>query len=90
MNVYEDSSDEDAYSGEQKEIAREMDELRAVRDWINMNGCDAAAEGRAFSSATGQEMDLRLDWGEVRKQLASGAGSEGSAVGNDVPCTGAL
>ena len=30
-NVNEDSDDPDAYDGEQKETAREMDELRAVR-----------------------------------------------------------
>ena len=34
-NVNEDSDDPDAYDGEQKETAKEMDELRAVRHWIN-------------------------------------------------------
>ena len=90
MNVYEDSSDQDAYMGEQREIQREMEELRRVKDWINLDGCDAAAEARAVSSATGQELDLRLDWGEVRKKLASGAGSEVSAVGGEASCGGTL
>ena len=31
VNVYDDSSDEEAYTGEQKEIAREVDELRVAR-----------------------------------------------------------
>ena len=64
--------------------------MRVVRDWINLEGCDAAAEARAVSSATGQELDLRLDWGEVRKKLASGAGSEVSAVGGEASCGGTL
>ena len=67
-NIYDDSSDEEAYTGEQREFAREVDELRVARHWINQEGSDAAAEARAFSSATGQELDLRLDWSDVRKK----------------------
>ena len=67
VNVYDDSSDEEAYTGEQKEIAREVDELRVARHWINQEGSDAAAEARACSSATGQELDLHLDWSDVRR-----------------------
>ena len=78
VNIYDDSSDEEAYTGEQREIAREVDELRVARHWINQEGSDAAAEARAFSSATGQELDLRLDWGDVHKRLAAGAGGEDS------------
>ena len=47
INTYLDSDDEDAYTGEQKEIQREAQELRAVQSWINQEGWDAAAEGRA-------------------------------------------
>ena len=49
INTYLDSDDEDAYTGEQKEIQREAQELRAVQSWINQEGWDAAAEGRAVS-----------------------------------------
>jgi hypothetical protein len=52
-----------------------MQELRAVEHWVNPPGWDAASEGRAISSATGQEVDLRRDWDEVRRNLAKGAGT---------------
>jgi hypothetical protein len=76
LNVNEDSDDEEAYTGEQKEIEIEMDQLREVKHWINQEGWDAAAEGRAISEATGREIELRLDWGEVRRALARGTGGE--------------
>ena len=47
VNTYEDSDDEGAYLGEQKEIQKEMDELRVAQHWVNQEGWDAAAEGRA-------------------------------------------
>ena len=88
VNVYEDSDDDEAYTGEQREIAREMDELRVAQHWVNQAGWDAAAEGRAVSNTSGKTIDLRLDWGDVKKKLARGSGGEGpggvSAVG-DVP-----
>ena len=76
LNTYEDSDDDDAYTGEQKEIAKETDELRVAKHWINQEGWNAEAEARAVSKATGREIDLRLDWGEVKKKLASEAGGE--------------
>ena len=80
INVNEDSEDDDDYEGEQKEIAKEMDELRVAQRWVNQSGRDAAVEGRAMSASTGTEIDLRLDWGEVKRTLQQGAGSDGSAV----------
>jgi hypothetical protein len=62
MNVNADSDDEDDYSSEQKEIAKEMDELRAAKHWINQEGWDASGEGRAVSHQTGKDVELRLDW----------------------------
>ena len=81
VNTYEDSDDEDAYAGEQKEIAKEMDQLRVVQHLINQKGWDAAAEGRAVSPKTSREINLRLDWGEVKRKLADGAGGEGTTAG---------
>ena len=62
INTYLDSDDEDAYTGEQKEIQREAQALRAVQSYINQEGADAAAEGRAVSQRTGRTIDLRLAW----------------------------
>ena len=76
FNINEDSSDDEEYFGEQKEIAKEMQELRAAQHWVNQSGWNAAGEGRAVSSATGKEIDLRLDWDDVRKKLAKGSGAE--------------
>ena len=70
INTYLDSDDEDAYTGEQKEIQREAQELRAVQSWINQEGWDVAAEGRAVSQKTGRTIDLRLDWDEVKRKLS--------------------
>ena len=72
ISINEDSEDADAYGGEQKEIARELDELRAAQHWVNQEGWDAQGEGRAVSKATGREVDLRLDWSEAQKKLAEG------------------
>ena len=73
VNVNEDSDDPDAYGGEQKEIVKEMDELRAARHWINQEGWNAALEGVAMSPALGKDIDLRLNWDDVRRELAPGA-----------------
>ena len=77
INTYLDSDDEDAYTGEQKEIQREAQELRAVQSWINQEGWDAAAEGRAVSQKTGRTIDLRLAWDEVRRKLSPEAEVQG-------------
>ena len=76
LNHYEDSDDDDAYTGEGQELTREMDELRVAKSWINQDGWNLAEEGRADCEATGRSIDLRLDWGEVRSKLAKGAGGE--------------
>ena len=81
-NVHEDSDDDDAYDGEEKEIAREMDELRVAQHWVNQEGWDAAAEGRAVSNKSGKTIELRLDWSDVKKRLTRGTGGEGSSVGD--------
>ena len=65
--------------GEQKEIQREAQELRAVQSWINQEGWDAAAEGRAVSQKTGRTIDLRLAWDEVRRKLSPEAEVQSSA-----------
>ena len=59
FNVNEDSDDDEAYIGEQKEIAKEMDELRAARHWVNQEGWDLDAEARATSTKTAKDVDLR-------------------------------
>ena len=86
INVNEDSDDDDAYLGDQKEIEKEMQELRVAQHWVNQEGWDAASEGRAFSQAKGAILDLPLDWGECKKKLADGTGGEvdsGAQVVND-------
>ena len=45
INRCADSDDEEEYFGEQKEIAKEMQELRAAEHWVNQKGWDAASEG---------------------------------------------
>ena len=76
INVHEDSDDGEEFFGEQKEIAKEMQELHAAQHWVNQAGWDAAGEGRAVSPSTGEELDLRLPWDSVKKQLAQGADVE--------------
>ena len=78
FNVNEDSED-DAYCGEQKEIAREMQELRAAGHWVDQAGWDAVGEGQAYSRATGRDIYLRLDWDDVRDKLAKGSGADADA-----------
>ena len=69
VNVHEDSSDEDGFVGEQLEIEKERQELRAARQWVNQEGWDAEGEGHALDDS-GSDVNLRLDWDEVRRQLA--------------------
>jgi len=49
-----------------------MQELRAAEHWINQKGWAAESEGRATCSNTGAEIELRLNWDTVKKQLAHG------------------
>ena len=52
INVNEDSEDEEDYFGaEQKERAKEAQEIRAAQQWVNHAGWDAAGEGRATTSS---------------------------------------
>ena len=81
FNVNEDSDDDEAYGGEQKEIAKEMDELRAAQQWVNQPGWDMATEGWAFSPNANTERDLRLDWSDVKKKLAQGAEADVASTG---------
>ena len=63
MNTYEDSDDEDAYGGEQKEIQREWQELRGYEHWINQHGWDPVGEGMAETSK-GERISLRFRGGK--------------------------
>ena len=74
INVNEDSDDEDAYNGEQKEIKKESEELRAAQQWINQEGWDVASEAQVVCKNTGGTIHLRLDWGAVKQMLAQGQG----------------
>ena len=38
LNTYEDTTDEEDFTGEQKEIASEMQALRAAQQWVNEEG----------------------------------------------------
>ena len=82
INTYEDSTDEEDCVGEQKEISSEMQALRSAQQWVNQEGWDAAGEAIVLDSS-GKEVDLRvmqdvqgcsLNWGDVRRQMARGAG----------------
>ena len=48
-NVLEHSNDEEDFLGEQLEISKEMQELRAAQHWINQDGWDAAIEAQGLS-----------------------------------------
>ena len=78
FNVNEDSEDE-AYCGEQKEVAREMQELRAAGHRVNQAGWDAVGEGLAYSRATGRDIYLRIDRDNVKDKLAKGSGADTDA-----------
>ena len=58
LNTYEDSTDEEAFFGEQKEIEKETQALRAVQQWVNQEGWDAEGEAKAVNS-NGADVDLR-------------------------------
>ena len=72
VNKYEDTDDENALAGGEKEIKMEMQQLRVVQHWINQNGWDHTSEQKAVSTSTGKEVDLRLDWDDVKRKLAPG------------------
>ena len=81
VDSHEDTTDEEDFTGEQKEIASEMQALRAAQQWVNQEGWDAAGEAKAVDSS-GADVDLRtptdaegrpLTWGDVQRQLAKGA-----------------
>ena len=74
FNADEDSDDEDAYLGEQKELQKEMQELLAAKDWINKKGWDVASEALVVSPSSGKTIDLRLDWAMVEQKLKQGYG----------------
>ena len=84
ININEDSDDDGAYAGEQKEIAKEMDELRVAQHWINQEGWDTASEVRTISKNSGAVVDLRLDWDAVKKALTEGVGEESECDINKV------
>ena len=75
INVNEDSSDEEDCFGEQKELAKEAQGLCAAAHWVNQEGWDTAAEGKAVSRNTGKEIDLRLDWARAHRKLQQGSES---------------
>ena len=75
-NVFEDSDDDEAYTGEQKEIEKELQELRRVQHLVNLDTFDAQAESHATSPTTGRVIDLRLNWEHVKTTLSKDTGSE--------------
>ena len=76
INVHEDTDDECEYGGEEKEIAKEMQEVRAAQHRVNQSGWDADSKGRGKCPRTGESVELRLDWAEVEKQLSKGTGGD--------------
>ena len=84
INVFEDEDDDNAYTGEQIEIDKEMQELRKAQQWVNQKGWDARAEGYGDSPSTGHVVDLRLDWAEVKRKLSEGAGHENAGDRDDL------
>ena len=78
MNTYEDSTDEEDFTGEQKEITAEMQAPRAAQQWVNQEGWDARGEAKAVDSS-GAHVDLGaptdaegrpLTWGDVQGLFA--------------------
>ena len=76
ININEDSDDDEAYTGEQREITKEMDELRVAQHWINQEGWDVAGETHVISKNTGAAIDLRLDWAMVKTKLDDDQGED--------------
>ena len=74
VNVHEESYDDEANTGCPHNIAKELDELRAAKQWINQEGWAVAAEGRACSEAANRNLEPRLDWNDVRRMFVPGTG----------------
>ena len=66
LNVYDDSDDDEAWDIDDKEMQAELDELRAAKQWINQKDWDVAHEAIAEHPSTGADVNLRLDWAEVK------------------------
>ena len=90
INVHEDSDDDEAYLGDQKEIAKEIEELRVAQHWINQEGWDVASETHVLSKNTAQMIDLHLDWGVVQKTLAAGQNETDHSTSSDVDETSVM
>lgn len=85
INTYEDSDDDAAYLGDQKEIAKEWQELQVAQQWINLETTDLAEQARAKSPNTNKIVELKRDWGEVKQILQKGAeGGGGEDDANQV------
>ena len=69
INTLEDSEDDKAYTGRQKEIQREVQEFRAVESWMQRRAPCPPKTGRAI--------DLRLDCGEVKRKQSPESGASG-------------
>ena len=76
LNVNEDSDENEAFTSEQKEIEQEMDGLRGVQKWMNPDGWDLNAEGKGDLHGDGSQVDLRREWGHVKRLLDKGAEAE--------------
>ena len=59
-----------AFLGDQKEINKELEEIRVAQHWVNQEGLDGASEAQVHPKSTGKVIDLHLDWGAVKKALA--------------------
>ena len=79
ININQDSDDDEAYLGDQKEISKEMEELRVAQHWINQEGWDVAGDARVVSKSTSKRINLRLDWGAVKEKLADAHEEDGES-----------
>lgn len=68
-----------AFLGDQKEINKELEEIRVAQHWVNQEGWDVASEAQVHSKSTGKVIDLHLDWGAVKKALADGHDEAGDS-----------
>ena len=58
MAVCELCGDEASF-GEQKELEKEMDELRPAKQWVNQEGWDLDAEAHSSTGRSGNDVNLR-------------------------------
>ena len=68
LNTYESTTDKECFFGEQKEIDKEMQALRAAQHWVNQEGWDAAGEAKAVDS-NGADIDLRAPTDDEGRSL---------------------